>query len=385
MFGLLLVIIYVSFVSLGLPDAVLGAAWPVIYPEYRVPVSWMGAISLIMSAGTVVSSLFLDRLVRKLGTGLLTACSVAMTAIAMLGFATASNYWTLIFWAIPYGLGAGSVDAALNNYVAVHYASRHMSWLHCMWGLGAMSGPYIMGYVLGGGSSWNMGYFYIAVLQFVLTAVLFFSIPKWKRTAGETVENTGASLSIRQIFAVPGAKAVMLTFLCYCALEQTIGQWVSSYLVLHTHMSEDLAAALAGLFFAGITFGRLLSGFLTIRFSDKEMMRIGFAFVGVGILLMLLPLGQIGAAVGLLIIGFGGAPIYPCLMHSVPEYFGEDKSQAIIGVLMAGAYVGMCIMPPVYGVIADAVGAWTLPVVSLLMALLMTGSFESLHIKKQKA
>lgn len=385
MFGLLLVIIYVSFVSLGLPDAVLGAAWPVIYPEFDVPVSWMGAISLIMSAGTVVSSLYLDRLVRKLGTGLLTACSVAVTALAMLGFATAPNYWALIFWAIPYGLGAGSVDAALNNYVAIHYASRHMSWLHCMWGLGAMSGPYIMGFVLSGGQSWSMGCFYIAVLQFVLTAVLFISVPRWKRTGGRNVDASGTPLSVRQIFSVPGAKAVMLTFLCYCALEQTIGQWASSYLVLHTHMSEDLAAAIAGLFFAGITFGRLLSGFLTMRFSDKEMMRIGFAFVGIGILLMLLPLGQIGAAAGLLVIGFGGAPIYPCLMHSVPGYFGEDKSQAIIGVLMAGAYVGMCIVPPIYGLVANAVGAWTLPVVSVLMALLMTGSFESLHIKRQKA
>ena len=383
MVSLLLVIIYISFVSLGLPDAILGAAWPVMYPAFDVPVSWMGVITLIMSAGTVVSSLFLDRLVRKFGTGLLTACSVAVTAIAMAGFASARSYWELLFWAIPYGLGAGSVDAALNNYVAIHYASRHMSWLHCMWGLGAMTGPYIMGLVLSGGAAWNVGYLSIAILQFALTAALFISIPKWKRSAAQQEQQTQAPLTIGQVLAVPGAKAVMLTFLCYCALEQTIGQWISSYLVLHLQMPEERAAAVAGVFFAGITFGRLLSGFMTIRYSDKQMLRIGFFVVTVGIVLMMLPLGQIGAVAAILIIGLGGAPIYPCLMHSIPDYFGEDKSQAIIGILMAGAYVGMCITPSVYGVIADAVGPWILPLASMLMTLVMIFSFESLHIKQK--
>lgn len=233
MVHLLLAVIYISFISLGLPDTLLGSAWPSMYGEFGVPVSYAGIISMIIAVGTVVSSLQSDRLTRKLGAGKVTAVSVGMTAAAIFGFSVSHSFWMLCLWAIPYGLGAGSVDTALNNYVALHYASRQMSWLHCMWGVGASLGPYIMGYALTGGGSWNIGYRYIALLQIALTAVLVLSLPLWKTPARDAAEAEAApSLSLGQILRIPGAKAVMVTFFCYCALEQTTGLWASSYLVL---------------------------------------------------------------------------------------------------------------------------------------------------------
>ena len=221
MIHLLLVIIYLSFISLGLPDALLGAAWPIMSQEFTVPVSYAGGISLIIAMGTVVSSLQSDRLTKWLGAGKVTAFSVLMTAVAIFGFSISREYWQLCLWAIPYGLGAGSVDASLNNYVALHYASRHMSWLHCMWGLGASIGPYIMGLALTKGMSWNAGYGIIGLLQVLLSAVLFFSLPLWKKSAAGTVEAEAVAkpLTLRQVIRIPGAKEVMVAFFCYCGLE----------------------------------------------------------------------------------------------------------------------------------------------------------------------
>ena len=245
---LLLITIYLAFISLGLPDSLLGSAWPVMYQEFSVPVSYAGGISMIIAVGTIISSLQSERFTRKFGTGKVTAVSVFMTAAALFGFSVSHSYAALCFWAIPYGLGAGSVDASLNNYVALHYASRHMSWLHCMWGVGASLGPYIMGYALTGGQGWNMGYRYVAVLQIVLTILLIFSLPLWKRPgnmdAGQAEAET-KPLSLLQIVKIPGAKEVMVTFFCYCAVEQTTGLWASSYLVLRQGLSADTAAGFA--------------------------------------------------------------------------------------------------------------------------------------------
>ncbi len=375
MVGLLLAIIYLSFISLGLPDAVLGAAWPTIYPQFDVPVSYMGIIALIISAGTVTSSLLADRIINRFGTGRVTAVSTAATAVAMLGFFAADSYPLLLLWAVPYGLGAGCVDAALNNYVAVHYASRHMSWLHCMWGIGAATGPYIMGFALTMGQSWNMGYLYIAVLQIMLTAVLFFSLPMWKRSTS-TEEKTQRSLSIPQILRIPGTRQIMVAFFCYCALEQTAGQWASSYFVMKDGISPEEAASLASLFYIGITVGRAISGFLTIKLGDRQMIRLGQGIIAVGIGIMLLPSGKTATVAGLLLTGFGCAPIYPCVIHSTPALFGTGRSQAIIGVQMASAYVGNLVMPPLFGVLANHLGAGLLPVYLGAILLLMAVMYE---------
>ena len=378
MASFLLAIIYVAFISLGLPDSLLGAAWPSMYGGLGVPVSFGGVVSMIIALGTVVSSLFSDRLTSLLGTGRVTAISVAMTAAALLGFSASGQFWMLCLWAIPYGLGAGSVDAALNNYVALHYASRHMSWLHCMWGLGASIGPYIMGRTLAGWGSWSMGYWIIRVLQLILTAVIVMSLPLWK-TETEAGGSAGPrTLSLGQIIRIPGVKAVMITFFCYCALEQTAGLWASSYLALHKGVAPETAASFASLFFIGITVGRALGGFLTIRLNDAQMVRLGQGIIAAGIAAFLLPLGEYAALAGLLLVGLGCAPIYPSIIHSTPDHFGADKSQAIIGVQMASAYMGTCLMPPLFGLIANHITVALFPFYLLVILILMIFMHEML-------
>lgn len=373
MVHLLLVIIYLSFISLGLPDALLGAAWPTMYEPFGVPVSYAGIISMIISIGTVVSSLQSDRLTKTFGTGKVTAISVAMTAVALFGFSISNSFWMICLWAIPYGLGAGSVDASLNNYVALHYESRHMSWLHCMWGVGISVGPYIMGYALSGGMTWNIGYRYIAILQVVLTMILVFSLPLWKNVIQNEkhVEKDDTVsvkvLTIPQILKIKGAKEVMAAFFCYCALEQTAILWGSSYLVMAVGLVEEQAASFASLFCIGITIGRGLSGFMTMKFNDTTMIRMGQAMIGIGILCILLPFGLPGVLTGLVMIGFGCAPIYPCIIHSTPGHFGADKSQAIIGVQMASAYVGTSLMPPLFGLLANHISIQLFPIYLLLI------------------
>ena len=381
MVHLLLAVIYLSFVSLGLPDSLLGSAWPSMYGQLGVPVSYAGAIAMIISAGTVVSSLQSDRLTKKLGAGRVTALSVGMTAAALFGFSVSSSFWMLCLWAVPYGLGAGSVDAALNNYVALHYASRHMSWLHCMWGLGASAGPYIMGAALSSGAGWSMGYRCISLIQIALTAVLVVSLPLWRAHGGEQAgegESPAPPLTLPQVFRIPGAKAVMGAFFCYCALEQTAILWASSYLTLCRGVPAETAAGHAGLFFLGITAGRALSGLLTMRFSDAQMVRMGQAVAAAGIAAMLLPLGEPAALAGLALIGLGCAPIYPCTIHATPERFGADRSQAVIGVQMASAYVGTCLMPPLFGLIATHISAALLPVYLLAVLAVMVLAHETL-------
>lgn len=386
MIQLLLIIIYLAFISLGLPDSLLGSAWPTMYQEFSVPISYAGGISMIIAVGTIISSLQSDRLTRKFGTGKVTAASVLMTAIALFGFSISHSYAALCLWSIPYGLGAGSVDASLNNYVALHYASRHMSWLHCMWGVGASLGPYIMGYALTSGQSWNMGYRYIAILQIMLTAILIFSLPLWKKQGnndtGQTDEEVATKpLSLRQIIKIPGAKEIMITFFCYCALEQTTGLWASSYLVLRRGLSAETAAGFASLFFIGITAGRAFSGFLTIKLNDTQMIRLGQGFILSGIVLLFLPFGNVSSLLGLILIGLGCAPIYPSIIHSTPEHFGADKSQAMIGVQMASAYVGTCLMPPIFGFIANHISVFLFPVYLLAILVFMAIKHEKMLYK----
>lgn len=376
MLSLLLAVIYLSFISLGLPDSLLGSAWPSMYEEFSVPVSYAGVISMIISAGTIFSSLQSDFLTKKFGPGLVTAVSVAMTASALFGFSLSDSFWMLCLWAVPYGLGAGSVDAALNNFVALHYSSRHMSWLHCMWGIGATSGPYIMSYALTGGLGWQAGYRYIGWIQLALTALLAFSLPLWKKM-GRSLSVSGQTavdalpLSVRQVLRLPGAKAVFGCFFAYCALEQTAGLWGSSYLVLHGGMSAEEAAGFASLFYLGITVGRAMNGFLAIRFSDDHLIRMGQGILASGIILLLLPAGKTAAVMGLILVGLGCAPIYPSIIHSTPAHFGAEKSQAVIGIQMACAYIGNLLMPPLFGLLANHIGVFLYPFYLLALLVLM--------------
>lgn len=378
MVSLLLAIIYLSFISLGLPDGLLGAAWPSMQPEMGVPLGAAGAVSMTIAGCTIISSLLSDRMIRRFGTGTVTAVSVAMTAAALIGFSVTREYWMLFLWALPYGLGAGSVDAALNNFVALHYEARHMSWLHCMWGLGATAGPYVMGFCLTRGMGWSAGYRVIGIAQFVLTAVLFLSLPMWKKkiTAQWDGEKTdGRTRSIPEILKMPGAKQVLIAFFCYCSVEVAVGLWGSSYMVGYRDVSPEKAAAWISLFYLGITVGRGGCGFIAGRLSDKMLIRLGEVVILGGLVMMMVPAPEIILCAGLLMIGIGCAPIYPSIIHSTPDNFGRDASQSIMGVQMASAYVGSTFTPPIVGAVVGKFGMSLYPIILLGIAaamLLMT-------------
>ena len=381
MINLLLAIIYLSFISLGLPDALLGSAWPSMYKEFNVPISYAGIISMIISVGTIISSLQSDRLTKKFGAGKITAFSVAATAIALIGFSITHSYWMLCIWAIPYGLGAGSVDASLNNYVALHYESKHMSWLHCMWGIGATIGPYIMGYAITN-NNWNAGYRYISIIQIVLTAILFLSFPLWNKNDEENKEKISTKvLSLKEIIKIAGTKEIMICFFCYCAIEATTGLWASSYLNIYKGVDIKTAASFGSLFYIGITIGRAISGFITMKLNDNQMIVLGESLILIGIILMIIPAVNIVSLIGFIIIGLGCAPIYPSIIHSTPYNFGAENSQAIIGVQMASAYVGTLAMPPLFGYIANHISISLLPFYLVLILILMF-IMHKLMIKK---
>ncbi len=374
MISLLLAVIYAAFISLGLPDALLGSAWPIMHTQMEVPLSYAGVVTFVIAMGTVVSALLSDRMTLRLGAGRVTALSVGLTAFALLGFSFSTEYWMLLVFAIPYGLGAGSVDAALNNYVALHYSSRHMSWLHCMWGVGASIGPSIMGWALSAdAANWPMGYRAVGLIQVGLTALILLSLPLWKGRAGQTRED-GAPvkpMSIRELAVLPGAKEIMVTFFCYCALESTAGLWASSFLAFHHGLDKETAAACASLFYIGITLGRAANGFIADRFSDTALTRAGFVLMALGVVTLLLPLGKIAAMAGLIILGCGCAPTYPCIIHATPIRFGKEKSQAFIGVQMASAYLGTTLMPPLFGLIANHISVGLYPAYMAVILLLM--------------
>lgn len=389
MINLLLSLIYLAFISLGLPDSMLGSAWPSMFVNFGVPVSYAGIVSAIIALGTVISSLASDRVTRKLGASKTTALSSLTTALALLGFAFSTEFWMVCIFAIPYGLGAGSVDAALNNYVSLHFASRHMSWLHCMWGVGSAIGPAIMGTVLTHGASWHAGYIIVSIIQVIISAILFLSLPIWKKAfkkqeSENPVPVCDKPLTLKQIVSLKGAKAVMITFFCYCALEVTVTLWASSYLNLHKGIDVETSALWGSLYVLGITVGRAVSGFVTMKLNDTQMTRLGEGIMILGVVLIILPLPDIFALIGLVTLGVGSAPIYPCIIHSTPARFGADKSQAIIGVQMASAYTGTCLMPPLFGLIANHISVALFPVYIGVLTILMAVMFEILN-KKTKA
>ena len=381
MFNLILALTYICFVSLGLPDSLLGSAWPVMQEQMSVPVSYAGIVSLIICIGTIVSSLMCDVMIRKMGIGRIIAFSIGLTAAALFGFSVSNQYWMLLLWAIPYGLGAGCVDSVLNNYAALHFKSQHMSWLHCMWGVGASISPYIMSFALVKLDNWNYGYLIVSVIQILLSLYIFTTIPLWKNTpsaSGQEEPVQSEALSIRQILAIPGAAICFATFFGYCALELTSSLWASSYLVQARGVSVEVASSCASLFYIGITAGRAINGFLAMRYSDRTLIRLGLGIIFAGIMLVFVPFHTMFACAGFVIVGLGCAPVYPCIIHMTPALFGKEKSQAVIGVQMAFAYCGFCIMPPLFGLIANHVSIGLLPAYLLVLLALIVVMHEKL-------
>ncbi len=387
MASFLLPVIYIAFISLGLPDSLLGAAWPVMGRDLGAPLEAAGAVSMIIACGTIVSSLMSDRLTRRFGAGFVTAVSVAMTAAALAGFSFASGFTMLCVYALPYGLGAGAVDAALNNYVALHYKARHMSWLHCFWGVGASSGPYIMGFFLTGPSSWHGGYRAVSVIQLVLTVMLFVSLPMWSRrhhveNSGDTGASGGkdalpAQVPLRRI---KGLGFILAAFFGYCAMESTTGLWASSYLVNFRGIAPETAARFASFFYLGITGGRFVNGFIAEKFGDRLLIRAGVCTAATGICMIALPSSSaVPALAGLIITGVGCAPIYPSVIHATPANFGRENSQAVVGIQMASAYLGTTLMPPVFGMIAAHISIALYPFYLLALALVILLGTELLN------
>ena len=352
----LLVLIYIAFISLGLPDSVLGSAWPVMQAELGAPLSLAGYISMVVSAGTVVSSLASNRLITRFGVGKVTAVSVLMTAAGLLGISLAPGAWMLFLCAIPLGLGAGSVDAALNNFVALHYAARHMSWLHCFWGVGATAGPMILSLQLSHGASWRSAYGLISGIQFALALALFLTLSVWRRAKAPAAESGEEQryLTNREALRLPLVRTALVGFVFFCAVETTSGLWASTYLHQARGLSASEAAMGASMFYGAITAGRLITGFAASRISPARLIRIGQCVCLAGAAMVALPAPSAVGMLGIAVIGLGTSPIYPNMLHETPRRFGARNSQAIVGLEMAFAYIGSTLIPPLFGSLASA-------------------------------
>ena len=366
----LLVIIYLSFISLGLPDSLLGSAWPTMVSDLHAPLWGAGLVSMTVSMCTVISSVNSARLIRRFGTGKLAAFSGMLTAAALLGMSVVPHYVFLLLLAIPLGLGAGAVDSAMNNYVALHCQAKHMNWLHCFWGVGTVISPYVMSAVLSLGMKWTAGYRTVSMLQFALSIVLFSTLRLWGGEKAKEEERRSKVLSVRQVLALPGAKQGLLGFTSYCAVEQTFILWSSTYLVMARGLDAATAASLGGRFFIAMTLGRGISGFIAIRLSPRKMVRLGQTMMALGSLLLFVP-GRVVGIFGLLFMGLGCAPVYPNIVQDTPRNFGAENSQAVIGVQMAFAYMGSLSMPTVFGWLAEGFGYGVLPVFSLAITVIM--------------
>ena len=382
MYLLLLAVIYLAFVSLGLPDSLLGAGWPVIHEELNVPVSYMGVVTMVISGCTILSGLTSDFLTRKMGAKWVATASVIISAGALLVFSLADRFWLLIVLAVPYGLSAGAIDAALNNYVALHYSSKHMSWLHCFWGVGAIVSPFVMSFALTS-KGWQQGFRIIGWVQMGIALVLLLTLSLWKKT--EEVEEKQKSVGIAGAIKIKGVPFMLAGFFAYCAAEATAMQWASTYFVQVKHLSEELAAQLASLFYIGMTAGRFAGGFFTDRLGDRRMITLGTCVMATGIILMLIPTQSYGLSVAaFLVTGLGCAPVYPAIVHSAPQNFGRENSGAVMGILLASAYVGTTLVPPLFGVTAEKLGFEALPLFLLAFALLMA-AMTQISFAKAKA
>ena len=384
MLTILLIIIYIAFISLGLPDAILGSAWPLMHTDLNVPISYAGIATMIVSGGTIISSFFSEKMIRKFGTGKVTTISVLLTATGLLGIYFAPSFIWICLLGIPLGIGAGAVDAALNNFVALHYEAKHMNWLHCFWGIGATSGPFIMSLFLLNQNGWRIGYATIGIIQAILVICLFISLPLWRQfeTTQKVEEEDDNGIKIKSLLKIPGAKPTLIAFFCYCAVELTTGLWASSYLVVNDGLAVELAAKWASFYYLGITVGRFIAGFLTMKLTNTQMIRIGQTICIIGAILLVLPITSVFKLIGLIFIGLGCAPIYPAMLHETPNRFGKELSQRLMGIQMATAYVGSTLIPPLFGALSKVLGLQMLPYFLLIFLIIMLVSSEKAAYKK---
>lgn len=384
----LLIIIYLAFISLGLPDSLLGAAWPVMQSDFGAPIETAGYLFMTIAGGTILSSLVSGKVLKRFGTGKVTFVSVLMTACALLGFYFAPSIIWLFLCAIPLGMGAGAVDSGLNDYVATHYKAHHMSWLHCFWGVGATLGPVIMAQYISN-QNWGKGYLTISGLQFILVVILLFTLPLWNKVNShitinkEPEEPKGVSFkeNVEKVrpLQTNGVKLALASFFFYCAVEATVGLWGSSFLVNVKGVTAATAAEWVSFYYAGITIGRLITGFVTFKMSNQMLIRMGQIIALTGAILLVLPLPSFFSVAGFIVVGLGLAPIFPCMLHETPARFGKKHSQAIMGYQMAVAYTGSTFMPPLFGFIASHTAVALFPICTVIFVVAMVLSSEKLN------
>ncbi len=383
---LLLALIYLAFISLGLPDAVLGSAWPIISNEINTSVSNMGILTIIISAGTIISSLNASKFIAKFKVHKIVTASILTTAFALFGFSISRHFWQLVLFSIPYGLGAGCVDAVLNNYAAINLKSIHINWLHCMWGVGASLGPYIMGLVLTSSYSYSFGYLILVFIQLALAFFIFINGKAFNKQNENSnfSETKTKALSIKEALNIKGVFYIMIAFFCFSAIEQTTGMWASSYLVFVKGIEKEIAAGFGAIFYLGIAVGRAFSGILSLKFSDKQLIRAGSVIMVMGVSLLFLPLSDYFTYLSLLAIGIGSSPVFPAIIHSTPYNFGAENSQSIVGIQMAAAYTGTLTMPALFGVIGRNISFDLYPVFICVFIVLMFLMYEIMLKKIEK-
>lgn len=370
---LLLLVIYIAFIGLGIPDSLFGTAWPGIYTEFDLPISFASFVTVIISCGTIVSSMFSAKVINRFGTNKVSAFSTALTAAALLGFSVSGNLWLLCLFAVPLGLGAGAIDTALNNYVAVHYSATHMSFLHCFYGIGVSVSPYIMSLVIGGKSGWRGGYQAAFLIQLCIALLLVFTLPIWKKVHPQKIEEetTVKTLTLKEIVKIPGVKTMWCLFFATCGIEYTCGSWGSTFLVEYKHLAADQAAKMVMFYYMGMALGRFLSGILAARLTSWQIIKIGQYVLGGALLLILLPLSPIVSTVGLFLVGLGNGPLFPNFNYLTPQNFGEDVSQSVMGTQMASAYVGIMLAPAFFGVLGQRINMGVFPIYLLVFYLFM--------------
>ena len=383
---LLLILIYFAFMMIGLPNSILGSAWPSMYEQFHVSNANMGIISMIISGGTIISALSCDQVLRRFEAGKLTIASTVAIAIALIGFSVSTSFWLLCFWAVPLGFGVGLIDAVLNNVVALHYEAKHMSWLHGFWGVGASIGPMMMSHFLIY-HSWEAGYQFAGITQFIFVGVLLLTLKNWKKVHVSSMalqQESKKLITVKQLMRLPGIKHALILFFSYCAIEATVGLWGVSYLVTVRGVANETAALWISLYFLGITCGRFIAGFLTLKLSHKRMIGCGLGLIGVGIAVLFPPVSGYFPLVALFLIGFGCAPIFPSLIHETPSNFGSTHSQSVVGLQIASAYIGATFTPPIFGLLANRLGFQLFPIYIGAFLALMVISTKLLDQKVKK-
>lgn len=385
----LLIIIYIAFIGLGIPDSLFGTAWPAIYSEFELPISFGSFVTIIISCGTVLSSVISSKIISRLGTNKVSAYSTLLTALALLGFSFAPNLWVMCFWAIILGIGAGAIDVALNNYVAIHYSATHMSFLHCFYGVGVSVSPYILSLVIAGNFGWRGGYRIAFAIQLIITLLLFLSLPLWRKAHGgenESEENTHKDLSFGSVLKIPGVKMMCSLFIASCAIECTCGGWGSTFLVEYKHLSADKAAQIIMIYYIGMTLGRFLSGVLAAKLHSWKIIKLGQIVLGLALLMLILPGGVYLCALGMFLIGLGNGPLFPNFNYLTPENFGSDISQSVIGIQMASAYIGIMLAPTLCGLLGQVFGMVIFPYYLILFyAIMIPGTIRIKTVLKRNA